>query len=247
MGPRSLSALHRLQEVETHLRSLKDRLRRKQRQLHQHQLRIKQAAEALAGKKEDIKHQQSRIGQEELEFKARDASVNKLRSQLNAAKSNKEYSAILTQLNTERADNSKLEERILEELSAVDETKKALSDLDGQIQAEESQHEQREKEFEAERQELQDQIGDLEQRRAGVAGDVPPENLSMFQRVADRHDGQAMARIIKLTAADEYVCEGCNMSIPMEIANALLTRNDIQQCHVCGRILFLEDEVKSTT
>jgi len=248
MGPRSLPTLYRLQEVETHLRSLKNMLSRKERQLHQHQLKTQQLEEQLTSKKEEIKHRQSQANRLELDFKTRDVSVNKLRTQLNAAKSNKEYSAILTQLNTDRADNSKLEERILQELTAVDEMKQALNDIQKDVQEHKQQVSQREAEFEADRQELAVQIEQLERTRSQVAAEVPPSDLSVFQRVADRHDGQAMAKIIKPAAnTEEYICDGCNMSIPMEIANALLTRDEIQQCHICGRILFLEDHVASET
>ncbi|NLX05135.1 MAG: hypothetical protein GXY33_08330 [Phycisphaerae bacterium] len=227
------------------MRSLKDLLRRKQRQVQQHQLRIKQLEEQLAAKRDEIKHRQSRTGQLELEFKAREEAVNKLRTQLNAAKSNKEYSAILTQLNTDRADNSKLEERILNELTAVDEMKKGLGELEKQLGEHAGQLAQQESHFEAERSGLQQQIDELEQQRSSMADSVTPGDLAVFQRVADRHDGEAMAKITKpYPNADEYICDGCNMSIPMETVNALLTRDEIQVCHVCGRILFLEDAVR---
>jgi len=248
MGPRSLSALHRLQEVETHLRSLKDMLRRKERHLEQQKLRNKQLVERSLSKKEEIKARQTQTNHLELDFKTRDASVAKLQAQLNSAKSNKEYSAILIRLNTERAENSKLEERILRDLTSIDEMKKALGDMETDVKGQQDQLSHREQEFESERQDLQNQIDALEQKRSAVAAEVPPSDLSTFERVADRQDGQAMAMIVKpVRGSEEYICTGCNMTIPMETVNALLTRDEIQQCHICGRILFLEDKPDGET
>src|SRR5690606_41847953 len=53
-------------------------------------------------------------------------------SDLNESKNQKEYSAVLTQLNTYKADNSKTEERVLELLTAIDEEKKQLVEVEAE-------------------------------------------------------------------------------------------------------------------
>jgi uncharacterized protein len=243
MGPQSLAALHRLQAVESKLRGLKDQLRRKDRQLQQHRLRIKQLEDQLAGRQDEIRHRKAGVSQLELDFKTKEVMIGKLRAQLNAAKNNKEYSAILTQLNTERADNSKLEERILEELQAIDRLKASLDEMVKTLETQKGEVTQTEKEYEEFRTTRQQEIDALETEHGEVAQGVPPTDLSVFQRVADAHDGEAMAKIVKPDPREEeYICDGCNMSIPMEKVNALLTRDEIQLCNICGRILFLESE-----
>jgi predicted nucleic acid-binding Zn-ribbon protein len=39
---------------------------------------------------------------------------------------------------------------------------------------------------------------------------------------------------------DEYLCSGCNMKVTLEVINALQTRDELQTCKVCGRILYWE-------
>jgi predicted nucleic acid-binding Zn-ribbon protein len=39
---------------------------------------------------------------------------------------------------------------------------------------------------------------------------------------------------------EEYNCAGCNMKVTLEIVSALSSRDDIQLCGSCGRILYLE-------
>ncbi len=249
MGPQSLAALHRLQAVESKLRGLKDQLRRKDRQVQQHRSRIKQMEDQLSARQDEIKHRKTQVAQLELDFKTKEVNIGKLRAQLNVAKNNKEYSAILTQLNTERADNSKLEEKILEELTAVDQLKSSLDELEKNLSGQRNELAGIEGEYQQFKQNLQAQIDLLESEHETVAHEVSPNDLAVFQRVAEAHEGEAMAKILKPHPKEqEYICDGCNMTIPMEKVNALLTREEIQLCTVCGRILFiLENEASEAS
>ena len=82
---------------------------------------------------------------------------------------------------------------------------------------------------------------ELQARRDECAIDVPPTALAIFNRVAEHHDGQALAPVVKLhPKRDEYVCSGCNMKLTLEVINALRSRDEVQECKVCGRILHIE-------
>jgi uncharacterized protein len=246
MGPQSLAALHRLQAVESKLRGLKDQLRRKDRQAKHHHDRIKEMETQLAARHDEVKHRRSQVAQLELDYKTKEVMIGKLRAQLNIAKNNKEYSAILTQLNTERADNSKLEEKILEDLTAVDQVKTSLDELEKNLAAQRTELAGIEGEYQEFRKDIQAQIDALEGEHEAVAQEVSVKNLAIFQRVAEAHDGEAMAKILKPHPKEqEYICDGCNMSIPMETVNALLTKEDVQLCTVCGRILFIAENPTS--
>jgi uncharacterized protein len=248
MGPQSLAALHRLQAVESKLRGLKDQLRRKDRQVLHHRHRIKEMEDQLVARHDEVKHRRAQVAQLELDFKTKEVSIGKLRAQLNIAKNNKEYSAILTQLNTERADNSKLEEKILMDLTAVDQVKASLDELEKNLVGQRAELAGIEGEYQEFRNNLQAQIDSLEGEHEAVAQEVSAKNLAIFQRVAEAHDGEAMAKILKPHPKEqEYICDGCNMTIPMEKVNALLTKEEVQLCTVCGRILYVVENPSSET
>jgi predicted nucleic acid-binding Zn-ribbon protein len=242
MGPQSLAALHRLQAVETKLRGLNGQLRRKDRQLNQHRLRVKQLEDQLKDRRAEIKSRKTQAAQLELDFRSKEVAVDKLRTQLNVSKNNKEYSLILTQLNTERADNSKLEERILEELTVVEQLQGTLAEMEKTLETQQGEQAEAEKEGESFRQELQVQIDALMAEREQVAEEVAPKDLALFERVADSREGEVMAKILKPGRDQEFICAGCNMTLPMEKVNALLTKEEIQVCNICGCILYVESE-----
>src|SRR6056297_2020360 len=113
MGP-LLNGLIKLQSVENRLRVVKGKLARCRRSVIFQENQLRSLQNNLEAKREEInltKVQQDRL---EMEQKSRDEQIEKYRAALNMAKSNKEYSAILTELNTNKADNSKFEAEILE-------------------------------------------------------------------------------------------------------------------------------------
>ena len=78
---------------------------------------------------------------------------------------------------------------------------------------------------------------DAEVLAAAAAGD----EIAFRRLIAEHHDSEAMAQIVKPNdKREEFICSGCQMSIPLENVNALMnSSNEIQTCHVCGRILYL--------
>jgi len=236
-----LDTLHELQSIEMNLQALRGKVDRKWRSVRSHQKKLKELEEAQADKHDELQRQQILYDGQNLEVQTRDEAVAKLRENLNKAKTNKEYSAILTQMNTTKADNLKLEERILELMEALD----TLKSEEGEIKEKYEQEAKRVVELEAVAKQFEEEIGDelaaAEKHRADAAKDVPPQALETFSRIAEKNDGEALAEVNQPYAnLQEYVCEGCNLQIRIEIVNALLTRDDIQICSTCGRILFLD-------
>ena len=61
----------------------------------------------------------------------------------------------------------------------------------------------------------------LGRRREGSEG-LPPTALATFTRVAEKHDGEGLAEVIRLhPKREEYACGGCNMTVPLDHVNAL--------------------------
>ena len=77
-----------------------------------------------------------RIDALSLDVAAREEQVNKHRIALTKAKTNKEYAAILAAMNTEKADNSKIETDILQ----IMEEMQSLQEEGERLEAEKIQH-----------------------------------------------------------------------------------------------------------
>ena len=94
----------------------------------------------------------------------------------------------------------------------------------------------------AEIEKLTGMLAELKAKRDKAAEGLATDNLTVFQRVADRYDGEAMApvQVEGKKPPYDYICGGCYMSLSAEHANALRVRDEIRTCNNCGRILYME-------
>lgn len=237
----TLDALQRLQRIETQLRSVREQIETKRRSVQAHHRRLATLERQITDTHDLIRQAQAAADRLELERKSHEEHVKNLRERLNQTKTNKEYAAVLTQLNTDKADTLKIEDHVLAAMSKVDDLKKQESEYRAVLDKEKARMGETEKSVAELETRLSSQIKDLEAQREDAAQDVPPEALRTFERARDKHEGEAMAAVEQPhPRRAEYICSGCNMSLTLETINALQSRDDVQVCVVCSRILYLD-------
>jgi uncharacterized protein len=237
-----LAALLQVQSVERQLAHVRGRLRTRRSAVASQQRKIDSLSSDWKVLHEKSVTRRKDADRLELDLRTREAEVSKFRAALNTTKTNKDYAAILTQINTLKADNSKLEEQILKIMQEVDLLKIDSDKLQAQVQAEQARLAEIERLSGDEIKRLTVMMDDLTGKRAEAAKGVEPEYLNVFDRIAANYDGDAMAQIEihgKRTPHD-FVCGGCFMQLNAEHVNALRTRDEIRTCDNCGRILYLE-------
>ena len=237
----TVEALLALQDIELQIVDIRRQLSAKERAVARQQAKLRAAEDAFTEGKADLRNTQVAADAADLDLKGRDASVNKLRDTLNTVRTNKEYAAILSQLNNEKADRTRVEARALELMSEVDNKKKALADLDAATKDESRRLDNLKAQLEQARGSFNDRLHALQKQRDEAAGHLDPKALDVFNRISERYDGEAMARVIQVhPRRQEYSCEGCNMSLTAERANQLLSRDEMGTCGSCGRILHMD-------
>jgi len=237
-----LNALVKLQSVENNLRAAKAKLNRCRRNviLKENQLRTLQ--NSLAAKQEEIQLTKIQSDRLELELKSVDETLAKYRAALNLAKSNKEYSAILTELNTTKADNSKVETQTLELMKNIEADQAQCDATKQQIEAAKNELNDIRKQSDEQAKKFELEIAVIEQLWQEAAKDVPVEAMEIFKRVADTYDGEAIAQIeVQDDKSGIYTCGGCFMSLTTETANTLMSKDEILRCPNCTRILYFKE------
>ncbi len=242
MGP-MLEALRKLQSVEHELAEVRRRLRSRIAAVAAQQGHIEELRQQHQALHDNYLQRQQKAGGVELELRSREADVAKFRTSLNTARTNKEYAAILTQINTIKADNSKLEDEGLRLMQEADKVRDEAEVVEKQIADAEQVLEEVKRTSSAEIARLDERMAELQQRRDASAVHVPSDALVGFERIAATRDGDVMARIeiVGDKPPHEYICGGCNMAIAAEHANALRTRDELRSCDCCGRILYLDE------
>ncbi|MHC4060700.1 MAG: zinc ribbon domain-containing protein [Planctomycetota bacterium] len=239
MGP-ILNGLIKLQSVENRLRAAKAKLARCRRNVIIQENQVRALQNNLEAKKEELQLTRVQSDRLELELKTRDESIAKLRASLNAAKTNKEYAAVLTQLNTTKADNSKIENQILELMKDIEADEAECQEIQNQIDEQKQKLERTRRESDLLATRYEAEIQEIQEDWNQVAEALPGEPLRIFDRVAETYDGEALAIVDQQGGKTEaYSCGGCFMGITAESVNLLMTKDDIIRCPNCTRILVL--------
>jgi predicted nucleic acid-binding Zn-ribbon protein len=237
-----LNALVKLQSVENNLRAAKAKLARCRRNVIIKENQLRTLQNSLEAKKEEIQLTRIQADRLELELKDADQTLAKYRAALNNAKSNKEYAAILTELNTTKADGSKIESQTLELMKNIDADQQQSTQIQQQIEQEKTELNETRKQSEELAKKYEAEIAEIEQQWHKAASEVSTEVLEIFKRVAETYDGEALAEIeIHDNRSGIYTCGGCFMSLTTETANTLLSRDEIIRCPNCTRILYLKE------
>jgi len=247
MGP-VLSSLVNLQTVECELRVAQQKLKRTKQTVARQEQQIARLQEALAAKKEEIKLTRVQYHRLEVDLKSREDDVAKLRVALNTARTNKDYSAILTRINTQKVDKSKLEDQILNLMTQIEVEQTACREIEKSLAQEQARLAEVKAQADAQIQQLAADVARLDALHRQAAAHVPPKERDLFLRLAERYEGEVLAGITQLNGKrSEQTCGGCFMKVTLESVNALMTRDDMVTCPNCGRILMLADDLKQVT
>ncbi|NLF32581.1 MAG: hypothetical protein GX591_17030 [Planctomycetes bacterium] len=222
------------------------RLRSKENAIRVVQQKIDELTTRRRELAEELRRQQARVDQVDLDRASRDEEIEHLRGALNRARTNKEYAALLTQINSFKADNSKLEEQILATMEGLDKAKAELEAIGAHVEAEEKRKTHAAEANAGEVAKLNAMLDELRQRRNEAAAAVPHDVLANFDRIAGNRDGEGLAPIEVVDAKrNEFICGGCYMGLSAEHYNALLSKDEIRHCDSCGRILYIPAEAAS--
>lgn len=185
-----------------------------------------------------------------LEGQIRDLSdrIEKHRQAMAKVTNNKEYSALLIEMNTLKVEKGKLEDETLKHMARVEEQQTQHAALEAELAERAKFVAVAHKEVEQRRAEVGEELQKVTQQRDEAAEKIPPDVRITFKRLANQHDGEAMAEVIEENARLlEYTCGGCYMQIPIERLSALISQpNAVSTCPSCGRLLYTGEELRES-
>lgn len=236
--------LIRVYRVDRLLAGLQARLNQAQRFLDEQNRLL----DGLAAKKQATDKQvllaRAAAGEHEGEMKRLDARMATLREQMDAAKTNKEYKAFLTEINTFKAERDREEQAALEHMAKVDELKAQGGEIEKQRAEREKVRGVAQHERDQRAAEIKTRMDELTAERATLAADVPAEAMAVYTDLVKRMDEGAMASVqVEDFKRHEYNCGNCMMSLPMEVVSSLLSHGNLTRCSSCRCILYLEAEI----
>lgn len=232
--------------LEKQVRGLRSRLDQAARRVKVISVRMEDLRRQLAGLDQQQKQTRAVASQFEGEAKDMELRETRLREQMNSVKTNKEYQAMLVEVNTLKIERGKVEEKALTQLTKVDELASLIAEIKAKIDEQLVLLNSANSELAASDAEVRERLDAVTAEHVEACGLIPAELLKTFRRLAEAYDGEVMASVEEVNRRRrEYNCGGCFMQIPLERVNVLLSGSEqIATCPSCGRLLYVGDALK---
>ena len=243
MGPTNV-ALVKLFRADADLREAQNRLDEAGKNVRLQERRVADLEAKLKDSQTRQKQQQSRAGQLDLDMRTRDAHIEKLRTQQQTAKNNKEYQAFLIEINTAKVDRGKVEDEAMRVMGDVEKGTQEVAALNTALEAERAKLATIRSQLAETIAKHQAEVDALKPARDAAQAALPPKVADAFNRLADRYEGDALSPLSRPDRRrEEYLCTSCNMELAIDIYNKLHSRDDIVFCPNCRRILYIPEDL----
>jgi predicted nucleic acid-binding Zn-ribbon protein len=231
-------ALNELHDAEERLHGIPDWMR----ELHDEHAGKKAEIEALL---EGVEEAASERRAAEAETQDSQEKLKNYQEQISRVRNQREYGALLQEIDGIKGTIKELEERALEALerqdaaqASLDELKEGFRELDDRYSAELEK-------WEAEKPGVAKQVEDLKGRISVLRERIPPSSLALFERVLERHAGSALAEIRKIERVGRgpqiWSCSTCHYRVRPQAVVEISNNGSIVFCDSCKRILYLEE------
>jgi uncharacterized protein len=230
--------------VDKEIRGLSSRLNGAERFLGEQTRQLAEIATQVSSLETQLRQLQASANNAEGESKRLEAKVDELREKMNNSQTNKEYKALLSEVNNLKEQRSSYDEEAIGHLEKIEQIKAKLAELS----TAKGEREKVRSVAETERQERADEIAsklaELRAKREALAKDVPANAITVYEELLEQRGDDAMAPLeIADRKRHEFVCGSSMMSVPVEVA-AQLMQGKLTLSPNDGCILYLTEQTE---
>ncbi len=167
----------------------------------------------------------------EREIEGKNEYIAKRKKKLMEVKTNKEYSAVLSEIDSLNKVISDVEEEVIAIMEKIEEKKNYSHEKAEQLKKEIEAFSGLEEEKKAELSKLEEKLGQLRTQRESLAKSVEENLLKNYYRISRGRKGVAIVPVI------ENICQGCHMTVTPQTVSEIKMNNRIITCLNCSRIL----------
>lgn len=169
----------------------------------------------------------------EKEMAGAEARLSKFRDQQQNVKTNKEYQAMLHEIDTAKADVDKWQEQVILRMDDVDAAAAALKQQEAVLKSAEAEIASARTALEAERTGAETRLAALDKDRAALAAQIEdPRALIIFDGLVKNR------KTVAVVQAADGLCTECRVRLRPQVFSEIRRNDQIRQCDNCQRILY---------
>lgn len=214
LGGQILTGPKRIETIETKLRSA-------EAGVESHKARI-----------QDLKKSQRMY---EAEIEDGIAHIRRSRGRLMTIKNNREYRALVREIEETEKENSSKEDKVLSCLEELENLAQELKDEEKAIVGLRETAESEKKAIEEELAERKKELSLVNEGKQELLRAIDRNLLGQYNRIKARSRGVAIAVVNNAT------CSACHMNIPPQMYNELQRQDSLQHCPHCQRLIYWKE------
>ena len=231
----NLQRLYELQGLDSRIAGLERKLEAipgRIQAIHDADEQARSALEAqrgkLAGVRKDLRGREKDLEQNASEKAKRDAKLYEV-------KTNKEYSAVLAEIESLKVEKGRIEEESLGLMETQERMTREIGEAEGRLKRQERESKAQEAAATDELRALEADLAVVRVERESLAREIPRDLLTQYTRLLKGRGGLAVAGV-----GSNGICAGCRLSLTPQRFNELRQSSQILACEGCGRILYYQ-------
>jgi predicted nucleic acid-binding Zn-ribbon protein len=236
------STINRLREAEQRLHGIPDWMRELHEEHSERKNDIQTLEEAVAAASRERRAAETAIEDAQEKLK-------KLQQQINRVTNQREYGALLQEIDTIKTQIAGSEEAALASIERHDKAQGELAQVQEAFRSVEERYNAELARWEQEKPGVARQVGELKAHIAELRARLPKGMVSVFERVLLRYPAGALAPVRPIERPGrgqrEWHCTSCNYRVRPQSVVEIRNTEALVQCDACKRILYLEPEAET--
>lgn len=230
-----LETLFEAQKIESKIMEGEQKLLQAPKKLRQMEEELSGVRQKLEKEKEIIEELEKERRKKEKELEGEKEKIKKLEVRLYDVKTNKEYQALLKEIESAKEANDGTEEDVLVLMDKVEDLKKDYESSTILLAKLEKESEVERAQIEKETRSMDEVIAKLTTERDNLLSVVSENLRTIYGVLREKRGGIAVSNV------KNGVCLGCNMNIPPQLFIEVTKNKQLIQCPSCNRILFFRE------
>jgi predicted nucleic acid-binding Zn-ribbon protein len=234
-----LEILWELQKIDLTLKRInegKDRFPKEIKKLEERQGIEK---EKIQKEKEKIESLEKERRQKERDLSTEQEKIKKAEGRMFEVKTNKEYQALLSEIEAIKEATSREEEEVLQILDEIDEVKKDLSKREKEVATTLEKIEKEKRKIQEKMDQDEGLWKEQKERREALSKQLESNLFKLYNTLKEKRQGVGVVNVRRET------CQGCFVNIPPQMFIEVQKHNAIIRCPNCNRILYWEGDGKT--
>jgi predicted nucleic acid-binding Zn-ribbon protein len=157
----------------------------------------------------------------------------KSEARLYEVKTNKEYSAVLVEIEDIKQEKARVEDQILNIMESHERLSADIRDAEARFKAREAQGKGEEAELQEKLRGVESELDLARSERRDLAAQLPAPVLADYDGLLRARGGLAVVEVAKPQS-----CGGCRVTLPPQRIQELKPQNALIRCESCGRYLY---------